>query len=241
MTNDKRKLTMVQSKILIALFPFGGNFVSNENILKESEISRSTWSEEQYELLRLGLIEKKYCRVIKEKSVHRSVNYRLTKSGRAIAHNLMNISRILNSIETHTPSIPEAVHLYTPHGLDGKFSADEHDFLDYIRESIEVALEGFGMNFLMDARAVLEIELGIPWQEIARNTDKLLLVLMSFFGAEGAKTVESMICANVRARFGLQIPLEDNLQNLVEATLQLAQDELAKHAVTSKMHKPDER
>jgi hypothetical protein len=189
--------------------------VNNEAILKGAEISRSTWAIEQNNLLDLGLIEKRFTRSLSDRNILRTVNYRLTERGKAIAANLLEISRILDSA-----SIPIRVgtqNSMLPNILKPRLYTEDSDTNGKVLESIEVALEGYGVNFLEDVRAELSSRHKVQWDKIPQQIDLLIQVLMDFFGVEGAKTIESMICANIGSRFDLHARETDDLQSLVRS------------------------
>jgi hypothetical protein len=202
------RLTEIQSRILITIFESGRDLVNNETILNGAEISRSTWAVEQNHLIEFGLLEKGSARLISRKSVFKTVNYRLTERGKAVALNLLEISRILES--TKKTDLSASVNILE------EARPEDSEFLTGIMESIEVALEGYGVNFVNDVRNVMETERKIQWREVPGRLDVLEVVLVEFFGAEGAKNVMSMICANVQSRFGLDRRGPDRLQDLVE-------------------------
>ena len=183
-------LTGIQSKILIAIHELGESRVNNESILKYTGISRSNWAVEQNRLIELGLIEKKSALCMSQDNVFRTVNYGLTERGKVITHNLLDISRILRSVAELKES-SKFLHEATP------------GFLDQVRECIEVAIEGYGVNFLGDVQDTLVANYHVVWGEIPRRPETLMHVLKNFFGADGAKTVEDMISSNIRARFHL--------------------------------------
>lgn len=208
-------MTGIQSRILVTLFQSGEDAVNNETILKGSGVSRSTWAVEQNRLIELGLIEKRSVRSISRNNVFRTVNYKLTAKGKAIALSLIEISNLLESrpkaAVTENP-ISDKVDV-----LDMYRYEEDSEFYGLIRESIEIALEGYGVNFLKDVRSSLEGEYQVPWSKILGRIDLLVRVLKDFFGAEGARTIESMISANIRSRFGLEKKEgeDDDLQALI--------------------------
>jgi len=146
--------------------------------------------------------------MISRKSVFKTVTYRLTEKGKTVTLNLLEISRILDSTKRTVLSASANI-------LD-EAGREDSEFLNGIMESIEVALEGYGVNFVNDVRNVVGTEYKIQWRDVPGRLDVLEVVLVEFFGAEGAKNVLSMICANIRSRFGLDKQGPDKLQALVE-------------------------
>jgi hypothetical protein len=199
------QLTGIQSRILIIIFQSGSDLVNNEIILKGADISRSTWAVEQNRLIEFGLLEKRSARTISRKNVFKTVNYRLTARGKAIAFNLLEISKILGSAER--PAFPASISKMS--------SQEDSEFDSRVLEIIEIALEGYGINFVGDVRAAIESEHRIQWKEVTSRADLLEEVLVEFFGSAGAHNVVSMICANIRSRFGLDKREPDDLQHLL--------------------------
>ena len=202
------RLTEIQSRILLTILESGRDLVNNETILNGAEISRSTWAVEQNHLIEFGLLEKRSVRMISRKNVFKTVTYRLTEKGKTVTLNLLEISRILDSTKKTVLSASANI-------LD-EAGREDSEFLNGIMESIEVALEGYGVNFVNDVRNVVGTEYKIQWRDVPGRLDVLEVVLVEFFGAEGAKNVLSMICANIRSRFGLDKQGPDKLQALVE-------------------------
>jgi DNA-binding MarR family transcriptional regulator len=195
-------LSAIQSKILVTLFQTDGSrYLPNEAVLEKTGIAQSTWSEEQKRLIDMGLLEKKAFKMLRTNNVCRIVNFRLTNKGRTVSFNLANISRMIvqprNELETNNS---------TP--------LSEKDFEYEVIESIEVALDSFGINLIPLVKGRL-LE-GIAWGDVARRPEILLTVLNDLFGKEGCATVEAMIVENLKARF-VPGPLgsENDLVNLI--------------------------
>jgi hypothetical protein len=207
------QLRQIQSNILTAILNSGTDFVNNEYVLNATGISRSTWGVEQNELVKLHLLRKVRTRSISNGRIFRSVNYWLTEKGREVALNLLDISAILESNEKEKQRAENLGIQQKPLTL---FNGNEYvDISDEILESIDIAIGSYGTNFLRDVRSAIEKEHKIQWIDIVQNTDKLSYVLRDFFGVKGARTVESMICADLRARFGLESRKDDCLQSLI--------------------------
>jgi DNA-binding MarR family transcriptional regulator len=188
MSAAKTHLSAIQSRILVALFQSDGRqqFVPNEMVLERTGIAQSTWSEEQKRLMDMGLLEKKAFKTIRTNNVCRIVNFRLTGKGRTVAFNLANISRIIfQGQQNSDASIPNST--LSPSALEFE-----------IIESIEVALDSFGINLIPLVKSKLPE--GVTWQNVARNPEILTTVLRDLFGKDGAATVESMIVENVKSR-----------------------------------------
>jgi hypothetical protein len=205
MASNYSHLTEIQARILITILQSDRDLVNNEIILKGSDISRSTWAVEQNRLIEFGLLEKRSARMISRKNVFKTVNYRLTARGEAVAFSLLEISKILESSEK--PIFPASISKMS--------SQEESEFNDRILEAIEVALEGYGINFVGDIRNAIESEHKIQWKEVPGKVDLLEKVLVEFYGIAGASNVVSMICANIGSRFGLDKREPDNLQHLL--------------------------
>lgn len=190
MSTSKNHLSAIESRILVALFESDGReqFVSNETVLEKTGIAQSTWSEEQKRLIEIGLLEKKAFRTIRTNNVCRIVNFRLTSKGRTVACNLANISRIIVQ-----QSEPAGRPISEGDGLSEK----ELEF--EVIESIEVALDSFGINLIPLVKSKLLD--GVSWEEVAKNPEILMAILGDLFGKEGSSTVESMIVENLKARF----------------------------------------
>jgi hypothetical protein len=213
LTTNRRQLNEIQSNILIVILTAGVDFVNNEFVLNAAGISKSTWAAEQNELAKLRLIEKIPSRIITNGKILKTVNFRITEKGQLVALNLLRISAILES--KNEVSVQDLGELKAQELL---MRFDGNHFVDCsneIREAIEVAIESYGTNFLRDVRIVLEREHHVKWFDIVNNTEKLSFVLRDFFGLKGAKTIESMICDDVRSRFGLDPRKNDNLQSLI--------------------------
>jgi DNA-binding MarR family transcriptional regulator len=186
----KPHLSAIQSRILVALFQSEGRlqFLPNEAVLEKTGVAQSTWSEEQKRLIEMGLLEKKAFKTIRTNNVCRIVNFRLTSKGRTVAFNLANISRMI--IQQSDPLQPDSFQIH----LTGK------EFEYEVMESIEVALDSFGINLIHLVQSRLTG--GIPWVDVARHPEKLTTILIDLFGNDGSSTVESMIADNLRSRFG---------------------------------------
>jgi len=199
----KTHLSAIQSKILVALFqPDGARYLPNETVLEKTGIAQSTWSEEQKRLIDMGLLEKKAFKMIRTNNVCRIVNFRLTNKGRTVAFNLVNISRMIVQPQSELLEARNASLL----------SEKEFDF--EVMESIEVALDSFGINLIPLVRGKLPGN--ISWNEVPRHPEILRSILNDLFGKEGCATVESMIAENLKARFVLGISgSENDLVNLV--------------------------
>jgi DNA-binding MarR family transcriptional regulator len=211
--------------LLIAIFRAGSDSVNNETILKGADVSRSTWAVEQNNLIYMGLLDKKFTRSISKNNVFRTANYRLTAKGRAVAFNLLKISEILDSVgkgfsqeEVASKKLPSLGQFDFP---DSPWSqSGDLELLAQIRECVEVALEGYGANFADDVRSVLESEFHVQWSRIPKRVDLLVLILRDFFGEAGAKTVETLVCKNLRSRFVLEKTGEpEDLQSLITELL----------------------
>jgi hypothetical protein len=195
-------LTALQSRILLVLFDSEEEFVNNEEVMKKSKVGHSTWSEGQKKLIELGLLEKKSNRVMRGKGVCKTVSYRLTDKGRAVALNLARISKMISCQETSEKLDPQ--------------TASWGDVQSEIIESIEVALDSFGINLLPLVRDNLEAEGILQWKDVIRDTRRLLAILRDLFGQEGANTIESMIVDNLRSRFASESMKRNDLEDLVE-------------------------
>jgi len=188
----KPHLSAIQSRILVALFQSEGRlqFLANEAVLEKTGIAQSTWSEEQKRLIDIGLLEKKAFKTIRTNNVCRIVNFRLTSKGRTVAFNLANISRMIipqsQSDQSQTTSAQTRV--------------TEKEFDYEVIESVEVALDSFGINLIPLVQSRLSG--GTQWNDVALHPEKLAAVLKDLFGKDGSNTVESMIADNLRARFG---------------------------------------
>jgi hypothetical protein len=207
--------------------------VNNETILKGSDISRSTWAVEQNRLIDFGLLEKKNSRLISKNNVFRTVNYRLTEKGRTITLNLLEISRILDSGEK-----PTCGKLELSQSIDSLLNNPDSELSSRIRESIEIALEGYGINFLNDVKSAMENERRVQWNQVPGRIDLLTQVLVEFFGAEGAKTVESLICANIKSRFGLSKLERNDLQSLILEAASSFRSEIRDQEIISEDNAP---
>jgi DNA-binding MarR family transcriptional regulator len=201
----KTHLSAIQSRILVALFQSDGRqqFVPNEAVLESTGIAQSTWSEEQKRLIDMGLLEKKAFKTIRTNNVCRIVNFRLTSKGRTVAFNLANISRMIVHETGNSP-------------IGGQISVSEKELQYEVMESIEVALDSFGINLIPLVKSRLPE--GATWEGVARNPEVLNAILHELFGKEGSSTVESMIVENLKSRFEVGAPAwENDLVKLVEA------------------------
>ena len=163
-------------------------------------MGHSTWSEEQKKLIELRLIEKKSFRAMRGKGVCKTVCYKLTDRGRAIAFNLACISKI---IAPHKQS----------ERLELQFVSGE-DLERGIIESIEVALDSFGINLISLVKSNVEAEGIHQWKDVVHDPGQLITILRELFGQEGTKTVESMIIDNLKSRFGIESK-ELGMKNLI--------------------------
>ena len=132
-------------------------------------------------------MEKRTLKAVRGNSVCKTVNYRLTSRGKAIALNLANISKMI------VYRLPDSRK--TPH------PSSHEEFEGEIKESIEVALDSFGINLLPLVRDKLEVECCTRWDEIVHHPDRLMIILRDLFGTEGSSTIESMIVDNILYRF----------------------------------------
>ena len=206
-------LTQLQCRILTAIFFSKIEYLNSETILKETGIAQSTWSEEQNRLTEMGLLEKKQSRLMTSNVITRVITYRLTDKGRLVALNLANISRILAPDQFSRIEISE---------LNGASSEtlrneliDEKSLDEKILECIEIGLDSFGMNLddLVKSEIVKSGEL--KWELIPRYPEKLEILLSQLFGGGGSSTIESMIAANIRSRFGLRSIKSDKMVALI--------------------------
>jgi hypothetical protein len=188
-------LTGIQSRILLVMFQSGREFVSNEDLMK-SGIGHSAWSEEQKKLIELRLLEKSSLRVMRGKGICKTVNYKLTDRGRAVAFNLSCISKMISS--------PELSEKLNSQDLNGE------DLESEIVESIEVALDSFGINLIPLVKSNMEAETH-QWKDVLHRPQYLIAVLKDLFGQEGANTIESMIVDNLKSRFVFEMVNEKNL------------------------------
>jgi DNA-binding MarR family transcriptional regulator len=194
MSQIRTHLSAIQSRILVALFQSEGRqqFVPNESVLEKTGIAQSTWSEEQKRLIEMGLLEKKAFKTIRTNNVCRIVNFRLTSRGRTVAFNLANISRIIVRQGEKDPLQPLS-SISTSARMAGK------DFEFDVMESIEVALDSFGINLVPLVKSRLPD--GTRWDDVSRHPEMLSTILRDLFGEEGSNTVESMIAENLKSRF----------------------------------------
>ena len=175
-------------------------YLNSEAILKLTGIAQSTWSEEQNRLTEMGLLEKKQSRIMTSNIITRVMNYKLTDKGRLVALNLANISRIMAPDQIS----PDSGGLL---GLPSSFRIDPNNEIDLdakILECIEAGLDSFGMNLDKLVKSEIEKSAKIQWMQIAKFPEKLEFHLRELFGDGGSSTIESMIAANIRSRFGLR-------------------------------------
>jgi hypothetical protein len=185
-----------------------GLFVRNEAVLKQSGVAQSTWSEEQNRLIAMGLIEKKAAKIINLNNVSKIMNYRLTQRGKVAALNLANISRLLLSKnEWNGKGVPESDFSLAEEQASSTTTGEQspqfpnEQFDDIIRESIEVALDSYGINLVKLVKTTLAFDEDVPvWSDVPSKTDRLVRVLVSLFGPEGARTIETMINSNILSR-----------------------------------------
>jgi len=194
---DLLYITRVQSKILVSLFGFGHQFVRNENFLKATGIAQSTWSDEQPRLMDLGLIEKKSFRVMGRSNVFTTVSFRLSPSGRKVAFNLLNISRVLSS--TSIIGVNKNEHM-----AEILTKSKEKQVQQVLLESIEVALESFGPDLLELVKGAIEVEKKIAWERVAEAPEVLMQVMKDICGQDGSEIVAAMISENIRSLLGLE-------------------------------------
>ncbi len=192
-------LSGIQSRILLVVFQSGQQFVSNEDVMK-SGVGHSAWSEEQKKLIELRLLEKRSLRVIRGRSVCKTVSYKLTDKGRAVAFNLSCISKMISS-----PEMSEKLNLRT---------LSRVELENEIIESIEVALDSFGINLLPLVKGIIEDEGSRRWKEVIHDSQQLITTLRGLFGQSGASTIESMVVDNLKSRFDFESK-ENDLNNLI--------------------------
>jgi len=206
-------LTQLQCRILTAIFASKMEYLNSETILRETGIAQSTWSEEQNRLTQMGLLEKKQSRLMTSNVITRVMNYRLTDKGRLVSLNLSNISRILapdqlpglDEVEvTAMPSDPVRTDLVVERSLDEK-----------ILECVEIGLDSFGMNLDELVKSEIERSGELRWEDVPKHPEKLEAQLNQLFGAGGSSTIESMIAANIRSRFGLRSIKSDKMVVLI--------------------------
>ena len=75
-------------------------------------------------------------------------------------------------------------------------------------ESIEVALDSFGINLIPLVKS--RLPQGASWDGVARHPETLIMILKDLFGKDGSNTVESMIIENLKARFGEESYAREN-------------------------------
>jgi hypothetical protein len=156
--------------------------------LEKTGIAQSTWSEEQKRLIDMGLLEKKAFKTIRTNNVCRIVNFRLTSKGKTVAFNLANISRMIVQNDPLQTS-----------GSTRPVPLSEKEFEYEVMESIEVALDSFGINLIPLVKSKLPE--GATWEGVAQQPQILISILEDLFGKDGSSTVESMIVENLKSRF----------------------------------------
>jgi DNA-binding MarR family transcriptional regulator len=188
-------------------------YLNSETILKETGIAQSTWSEEQNRLTQMGLLEKKQSRLMTSNVITRVMNYRLTDKGRLVALNLSNISRILAPDQFSDIGVSE-LNLVANDPIRAD-PVDEKGLDEKILECIEIGLDSFGMNLDELVKSEIERSGGLKWENAPRHPEKLEAQLIQLFGAGGSSTIESMIAANIRSRFGLRSIKSDKMVVLI--------------------------
>jgi len=154
----------------------------------------------------MGLLEKKAFKTIRTNNVCRIVNFRLTSKGRTVAFNLANISRMIFQQQNEPVNFSSA----------GQVTLSEKELQFEVMESIEVALDSFGINLIPLVKS--RMPEGAVWDGVAKNPGILISILRDLFGKEGSSTVESMIVENLKARFDVEGPTwENELIRLIEA------------------------
>lgn len=83
-----------------------------------------------------------------------------------------------------------------------------------IIESIEVALDSFGINLLPLVKGIIEDEGSRRWKEVIHDSQQLITTLRGLFGQSGASTIESMVVDNLKSRFDFESK-ENDLNNLI--------------------------
>lgn len=162
-------------------------------MLEKTGIAQSTWSEEQKRLIDMGLLEKKAFKTIRTNNVCRIVNFRLTSKGKMVAFNLTNISRMIVQPENNLMAVDPR--------SSAQSNLSEKDLEYEVMESIEVALDSFGINLIPLVKSRLPH--GIAWEQVSKRPEILTGILGDLFGKEGSSTVESMVVENLRSRFDL--------------------------------------
>jgi len=162
-------------------------------VLEKTGIAQSTWSEEQKRLIDMGLLEKKAFKTIRTNNVCRIVNFRLTSKGKMVAFNLTNISRMIVQPENNLMAVDPR--------SSAQSNLSEKDLEYEVMESIEVALDSFGINLIPLVKSRLPH--GIAWEQVSKRPEILTGILGDLFGKEGSSTVESMVVENLRSRFDL--------------------------------------
>jgi DNA-binding MarR family transcriptional regulator len=206
-------LTQLQCRILTAIFSSKMEYLNSETILKETGIAQSTWSEEQNRLTQMGLLEKKQSRLMNSNVISRVMNYKLTDKGRLVALNLSNISRILAPDQFSGVFTNELANL-SPSEVRNE-SINDVELDEKILESIEIGLDSFGMNLDELVKSEIEKSGELRWEQIPKFPEKLETQLDRLYGARGSSTIESMIAANLRSKFGLRSIKSDKISVLI--------------------------
>ena len=141
----------------------------------------------------MGLLEKKAFKTIRTNNVCRIVNFRLTSKGKMVAFNLTNISRMIVQPENNLMAVDPR--------SSAQSNLSEKDLEYEVMESIEVALDSFGINLIPLVKSRLPH--GIAWEQVSKRPEILTGILGDLFGKEGSSTVESMVVENLRSRFDL--------------------------------------
>jgi DNA-binding MarR family transcriptional regulator len=204
-------LSQLQCRILSSMYLSKIEYLNSETILKQTGIAQSTWSEEQNRLTEMGLLEKKQSRIMTSNIITRVMNYKLTDKGKLVALNLSNISRILAPDQFSLDSN----ELRGLRALSKQGPNNEIDLDAKILECIEIGLDSFGMNLDKLVRSEIEKSDKVEWTQIAKFPDKLEFHLRELFGVGGSSTIESMIAANIRSRFGLRSIRSNSIPALI--------------------------
>lgn len=187
--------------------------MQTEKILEETGIAMSTWSAKQGKLVSMGLIEKHYTRVMGDSHVLKRMNYGLTKKGRLVGQNLLDVTNILAS--TPPESLPEKTLPIIGAQPEKGDQSKMDDVQEMISECIEVTLDSFGSKLIDLVKKSLELEHGVAWDNIQERTQDLESVLKENFGLEASKSLKKLISANIRSRFGLEERGEESLSHLI--------------------------
>ena len=84
-----------------------------------------------------------------------------------------------------------------------------------IIESIEVALDSFGINLIALVKGNMEADGVQVWKDVLQNPRRLMSVLRDLFGLAGANTIESMIFDNLKSRLAVESAMENDLVCLI--------------------------